>query len=187
MRSVYLAIGKSYNDIVRILLIYVSCYYQNTYYHALGAGRVMMIARRKGGQKMVQNLIFLQFLFAAGICDLRFRKVPNAVILAALFWGFLSLLLGICFSGTACMAATMYVARFFLTVFVLALPFRYFGAGAGDVKLIALFCAQLGFWKGMEAMLPGCLIALLWHAAQMQYTPLAFALFLGAVPLLCGL
>ncbi|WP_295524157.1 prepilin peptidase [uncultured Pseudacidovorax sp.] len=91
--------------------------------------------------------LLLLWLAGAVFCDLRWRRVPNALVLAGMVGALLSLAVGAALPGLDGSAALMGG----LAAFAVLLPFYALRLmGAGDVK----FAAVLGLWLGLAPLLP---------------------------------
>lgn len=109
---------------------------------------------------------------AAALCDVKTRRIPNALTLGATG---VALAVHVLFSGWSglLLAGSGWAAGFalFFPVFVLG------GMGAGDVKLLAAIGAWLGpwgaLWTALYAALAGGLMALVVSLAR-GYTGTAF-------------
>lgn len=104
--------------------------------------------------------LFLLWLAGAVVCDLRWRKVPNLLVLAGMVGALLSLTFDAALPGLDWLTALLGA----LVAFAMLLPFYALGLmGAGDVK----FAAALGLWLGLAPLAPiaiaGSLLAFL-HA-----------------------
>lgn len=136
----------------------------------------------EGGESIEEEkMILFQFVGLAAWYDWRSRKIPNEIIIAALFFGFIAKIL---LYSDALQELFFYSGRFILCLFLLLPVFYSFKAGAGDLKLFALVLAYLGIPAGIQFLFPGLLLALCWDRMGMEQIPLAAAWFLGALPVL---
>lgn len=91
--------------------------------------------------------LLLLWLAGAVFCDLRWRKVPNLLVLAGVVGALLSLAFGAALPGLDWPAAFVGSGA----AFAVLLPFYALRLmGAGDVK----FAAALGLWVGLAPLAP---------------------------------
>lgn len=100
---------------------------------------------------LLQGGIFIALLLEASVMDIRKRIIPNAICLAVALTGF------ICFEPVkllGCLSA--------LPLLLAALIWG--GMGGGDIKLMASSGIVLGMKSGIEAMVIGLTVMLLFYA-----------------------
>ena len=97
---------------------------------------------------MIEGTVLVLLLITASIFDLRFRRVPNQLVLLGLFLGVLiSFIPGVSIGLVSAMLG-------FLLALTLLFPAYFFGwLGAGDVKLFGLVGFYLGPARVVDALL----------------------------------
>ena len=98
-------------------------------------------------------LLLLAALLAVGICDLRFRKIPNELVAAIAAGGVVHALVA---SGAR--AAMASVLGALAGVALLAWPFCRGVLGGGDVKLLGALGAWVGVMGALRTLLFGSLL-----------------------------
>jgi len=98
-------------------------------------------------------LLVFAALIAVGICDLRFRKIPNGLIAAIAATGILHALVA---GGPRAVVASVLGAIAGLAL--LAWPFSRGFLGGGDVKFLAALGAWIGVVGVLRALLVGSLL-----------------------------
>lgn len=105
----------------------------------------------------------------AAISDSLRRKVPNGLILLGIAGGVGLAGYGSVY-GRCLIAMGTYLFRLCLTMAVLFPLFRFRVIGAGDLKLMALIAACLGYSDGVTAIGCGFLVGAVWAAIKMFLT-----------------
>jgi prepilin peptidase CpaA len=122
------------------------------------------------GEAMLINLAVILLAGAACFTDLRWRRIPNFLVLSGLFLG---AVLNLALGGWRGLAASLEGAGLGLALF---LPFFALGGmGAGDVKLLAALGSLLGPASLLGVALVGALVggamalaAALWRRRLME-------------------
>ncbi|MDF2886414.1 MAG: peptidase prepilin type [Lacrimispora sp.] len=113
----------------------------------------------------------LFFILAAGsYFDVREHRIPNWLIFVGMATGLL--LSGMATGREGQNQAALWVMMFFLGRFLIVtaaffLLFLCRMIGAGDIKIIALICAYLGYGNGSTAVAAGFLIGAIWSLVLM--------------------
>jgi prepilin peptidase CpaA len=98
-------------------------------------------------------ILLLAALIAVGICDLRFRKVPNELVAAIAATGVVHALVA---GGPRALMASVLGAV--AGIALLAWPFSRGLLGGGDVKLLGALGAWVGVLGTLQALLFGSLL-----------------------------
>ena len=139
---------------------------------------------------LLRNEMLIVFGYIASVLDLRFRKIPNTLVLSMLgAWVFLMTLILCLDTGAAIGLLWDSVLGFVLGggLFLLTYLISRKGLGGGDVKLMACTGLYLGFYGIIPAIFCGTLLAALTGLAlilakklgRKDMIPLAPFLFVG--------
>lgn len=101
--------------------------------------------------------LLLIVLLGGAYYDVREHRIPNWWILGAVLCG-MSLSAITAPDGETALAAGKYLVRLAVTVAVLFPLFLVRMVGAGDIKMIGVMMAYLGFSMGIRAMAYGCIL-----------------------------
>lgn len=120
---------------------------------ALSACITLMVVMRGGSiLHMLWAEGFLLSLVVAFFVDIDFQIIPDSVSLGGIAWGAAASLLGASLVPPLHMGLGILVCGGIFLAIALAVPH---GMGGGDVKLAAMFGANLGLTKGLLAMFLG--------------------------------
>lgn len=112
---------------------------------------------------VVKNLLLVILVFFAVFTDLRTRKILNLVTYPGALIGLI--LNCLAFYPDMLQGFTFSISGMLLGVLIFFLPFSLGGLGAGDLKLLGVIGAFMGFkfvlWTGLFSALAGGLISLI--------------------------
>ena len=125
--------------------------------------------------------VLLLFLFYAALKDILERKLSQRFFLFSFLFFFFQCALQ---SSSSKNSLILFPIMLFL-ILLLSYPIFYFtGSGGGDWKLCSLLLALLPPSLSLSLLLLSCLFSLILFFYLKEDIPLAFSLFLAAVPLL---
>lgn len=113
---------------------------------------------------VIENISLLVAVFAAGIFDYRFRKVPNYITFPAILGG---LAIGMLQGGFTGLSASSFGLFFGIALF--AIPYAMGGMGAGDVKLLGAIGAIKGIGFVFTSFLGAAIIGGIMAVGRMAF------------------
>ncbi len=120
---------------------------------ATSAGVTLMVVMRGGSiLHMAWAEVFLLSLIVAFFVDIDFQIIPDSVSLGGIAWGVLASLAGASLVPPLQSGLGILVCGGIFLIIALVVPH---GMGGGDVKMAAMFGANLGLAKGLLAMFLG--------------------------------
>jgi leader peptidase (prepilin peptidase)/N-methyltransferase len=119
----------------------------------LSAGVTVLVVAQDGAiLHMIWAEAFLLSLIVATFVDIDFQIIPDSISLGGLVWGITASFAGASLVTPAQMGLGILVCGGIFLAIALIVPH---GMGGGDVKLAAMFGANLGLAKGLLAMFLG--------------------------------
>lgn len=122
---------------------------------------------------ILREMTLAAFFLAAASADLRVRKVPNRLLLAALLARFLLWMAELCLTGpqeTGLCLLNSLLGSLFLTVLLFsAACFSGGRFGMGDVKFAGTAALYAGFWRMLFILLWGLLAAAAFSLLQAAF------------------
>jgi len=120
---------------------------------AISAGVTLLVVSRDGSLlHMLWAEVFLLSLIVAFFVDIDFMIIPDTISLGGIVWGAAASLVGASMVPPLQMGLGILVCGGIFLAVALLVPH---GMGGGDVKLAAMFGANLGLAKGLLAMFLG--------------------------------
>lgn len=112
----------------------------------------------------IENILLLAVVFAAGIFDYRYRKVPNIITFPAMIGG---IVIASSHGGMAGLSVPVF--GLFLGLAFLSFPYAMGGIGAGDVKLLGAIGAIKGPWFICVTFLAAAIIGGIMAVGRMAF------------------
>lgn len=112
---------------------------------------------------MIREILLFILVAICLVTDLRERKIYNKVVLTGMV---LALVINLINFGLVD-GLVFTLTGFFTGVFLLILPFIAGGIGAGDVKMLGMIGAFMGYGKAVEVLLAGAVVGGLFAVVRM--------------------
>lgn len=96
----------------------------------------------------INSIILIIMLLFSSFCDVKYKKIPNILTLPVMLWGLLS---NTIISGFKGFQFSIFGLLFGIGIFIL--PFAWYLIGGGDVKLMGVVGALMGWKFSLSAVL----------------------------------